>query len=959
MKKVFFGSIYIILNIFVFSCSNEKHVEGFSDLRVLADPEGDHITVIFSRDRDLDPCEVVTVSLKQPRGGKKRFIEPEWTVSEEGYALELPLEKKIPWHPDDPALYWLTLKIRDKQNNIFTVGSRRFGIRSLETKNGKFFLNDRPFYVRAYGGEGGCGCDELSKDAIRKRLTQAKAYGFNAVRHHTHIPKDSYMDIADEVGILVQMEIGGNQIGDDVASDRFAEWKDKWIAMIRMARDHPATFIYGCGNEMYGNSPGLIRVLDSLYVLAKTLDPGTLVLNRSGSNPFNDDYGKFDLIERPIGEYEHRAEFAHEAFDAYLRGDRKGRTDEFPVIAHEYPLVASYPNPDLIPKYDSIPSWIDTAIVMAKKNGLEALLPDFVRNTEAIQAQVRKEMLEEARKFPELDGYSMLRFTDCGAYVSGVVDDFSDPKNVPADKFLQTNGETVLLCSWNDRVLTNEDTLRITLHCSHHGGFPFGSRGGEWAILRGGEEEKWRGGEIPGFEVPAVDVKDIATIDILLHDLKKAQKLTLTARAFSGDKTIRNEWEFWVFPDVNKIEAEKTVIWDPNGRFAKLQEIMPGAEYINDLKASKDDLIITDSWDESFYEHMNEGGRIWVMSDKTWPWPEEMGIFGLHITRIDPAYQAPPVFPQLDEPLTNWLTVCSNHPKRYGNSGTMIIDHPALGDFPHDGYCDMQFWPMIYRAKSLRLKDFPGNVQPIIRAIDNFYRCESKGYLVDLQVGKGRLLISTLNLLQHLETSASTRYMTKQLYNYIKSDQSAPGSLIRTDELRQMLTTYAEEVRNNPPRVHSEMAARYETLWERRLSPGDVIVLYPYEADGISKNKLDIHYEYAQTQWYYKAVPGDELTWTFENDASGEYELHLNLAGVHTSNKIKLEIEDQGLSLELAPECSGSWQSFVETVIPVKDLKPGEHTLRIKIPEDVDVDNHIAFLIRDLQVKEIMKKEEY
>ena len=810
-------------------------------------------------------------------------------------------------------------------------------------------------YVRAYGGEGGCGCDDLSRDAIRKRLTQAKNYGFNTVRHHTHIPKENYMKIADEVGILVQMEIGGKQIGDDVHSERFAEWRDIWVDMVNMGRKHPSSFIYGCGNEMYYNTPGLIEVLDSLYDLAKELDPGTLVLNRSGSNPFNDDYGKFDLIERPIGEYEHRAEYANEAFQAYLRGNRKGRTDEYPIIAHEYPLVASYPNPDLIPKYDSIPPWIDTMMVKAKENGLEHLIPTYVKNTETIQTEVRKEMLEEARKFPELDGYSMLRFTDCGAYVSGVVDDFADPKNVSAEEFLQTNGETVLLCSWNERVLTDSDTLRISLHCSHHGGLPFGSRGGEWEIERGseGEAESWRRGTMGEFKIPAVDVKDIAKLDIPLHDLKEAQKLTLKAWAFSGKEKIQNEWDFWVFPEIKEVEAENTVIWDPNGRLEKLKEFMPGAACSSELKASKDKLIITDSWDESFYKHLNEGGRIWVISDKTWGWPEEMGIFGLHITRIDPAYQAPPVFPQLNEPLTNWLTVCSNHPKRYGNSGTIIHDHPALKNFPHKGYCDMQFWPMIYRAKSLHLKFFPDSIKPMIQAIDNFYRGEHKGYLVEMQVGKGILLISTLNLNQHLDWSASTRYMTSELYNYMKSDKVKPKIKISADDLEFMIYMQAEEVAKNPPRIHSEMAARYETLWERRLSVGEVIVLYPYEAEGISKNKLDIHYEYAQTQWYYKAAPGDELTWTFENDAPGDYELHLNLAGVHPRNKIKVEIEDQRLSIELEPECSGSWQSFAETVIPVKDLNPGEHVLKIIVPESSLEADGAVFLIRDLQVKQL------
>ncbi|MCF7833490.1 MAG: hypothetical protein K9N05_07965 [Candidatus Marinimicrobia bacterium] len=952
--KIYFISLIVIITI---SCTQEKPVIGFDDLRVISSMEDDSITVIFNRDRELIAGENILVTLTTP-DGKHKFRNKDIKCKADktgNYFLRFALERRMLWSPRNPNLYTLKIKIDDKENHSSYRGSCRFGIRSLKTQNGKFYLNGLPFYVRAYGGEGGCGCDDLSREAIRKRLIQAKNYGFNTVRHHTHIPKEAYMKIADEVGILVQMEIGGNQIGDDVHTEKFAIWEEKWKDMIKMGRRHPATFIYGCGNEMYRNDPGLIEVLDSLYVSAKALDPGTLVLNRSGSNPFNDAYGKFDLIERPIGEYEHNAEFANEAFEAYLRGDRKGRIDEFPIIAHEYPLVASYPNPDLIPKYDSIPEWIQITFDKAKENGLEHLLPVYVKNTEAIQAQVRKEMLEEARKFPELDGYSMLRFTDCGAYVSGVVDDFADPKNVSAEEFLQTNGETVLLCSWEKRVLSDRDTLKLTLHCSHHGNQSFGSRGGEWEIF--GEAEKWINGEIPEFKIQAVDVKDIVNIEIPLNEITDAQKLTLKASAVSGKKKIKNEWDFWVFPEAELIEGMKTYIWDPKERLKALASFIPEAIYEKDIQEflfTDEALILSDSWDESFYEHLDKGGKIWILSGKTWAWPEEMGIFGLHITRIDPAYQAPPVFPQLDEPLTNWLTICSNHPKRYGNSGTIIFDHPALKNFPHDGYCDMQFWSMIYRAKSLRLKDFPEGTKPMIQPIDNFYRGEYKGYLVEMQVGKGKLLISTLNLIQHLERSVSTRFMVQELLHYMLMSDHIPDLKISSDELRKFIETYAQEVLNDPPRDHSEMAARYETLWERRLSPSEVIVLYPYEAEEAVPEKLDIHYEYAQTQWYYKAGPGEVLTWKFENDIAGDFELYLNIAGVFPDNALKVQIDGRE-EITITPECSGSWQNFIENKVRIDDLDKGEHRLIIRIDDMITKEKGIAFLVREMQIKEIIK----
>src|SRR5213596_3020939 len=103
------------------------------------------------------------------------------------------------------------------------------------------------------------------------------------------------------------------------ASPEFAQTRALWEETLRLARRHPSVAIVSMGNEMYANDPKLVAAMDALYDLAKQMHPGVLVLNRSGSLPGNDAVGKYDLIERPIGEYEHSGKLAGEAFEAYLR----------------------------------------------------------------------------------------------------------------------------------------------------------------------------------------------------------------------------------------------------------------------------------------------------------------------------------------------------------------------------------------------------------------------------------------------------------------------------------------------------------------------------------------------------------------------------------------------------------------------------------------------------------------
>ncbi len=919
--------------------------EPVSDYFVLADPATGEIEVrIWIQKERAEEFRNARAQLviRHPDGREQEAgaIPLERTDKSDYYSIRANLDFSLSaaaWSPSSPSLYRARMTLLGANDTPIRSIEQRFGMRKLEAKGARFYVNGKPFFVRACAGEGGCGCDELSREQIRKRLEQMKNFGFNAVRHHTHVATDEYMDIADEVGIFVQMEIGGKAaIGDDPKSGRFQKAREDWARMIRMARRHPSAFIYSVGNEIYGNEAGLVECMDILYDMAKEMDPGTFVLNRSGSNPFNDTYGKFDLIERPIGEYEHTADFAREAFELYLRGPRKGRSGEFPIVAHEYPLVASYPNPELAAKYPKTPVWIQTAIDTARENGLEHLLPIFVNNTERIQAICRKEMLEEARRFRELDGYSMLRFTDCGAYVSGVVDDFADPKNVSRNEFLRTNGETVLLCGWERREYFYGETLSADIEISHHGGDPYAAPLCRWWLMNG--PDVLAKGEFTNVSVDPVNVALVGKMQAVIPHLPRPAKLTLRAELPDSRPLINNDWSFWAFPGerASSDTQRAAMFWDPQGRLAGIAKSYPGIEYSSaaDWTPSPDapaKLVITDSWQESFYEYLDRGGRVWVISDKTWPWPEEVGIFGLHITRIIPERQAPPVFPELDEKLTNWLTICSNNAKREGNSGTVVYPHPALGAFPHEGFCDMQFWPLIYRAKSLRMADFPPDTGVIIRAIDNFYRGRSKAYAAELRAGgKGRLFISTLNFTESFGRSPASRYLFDQFLCYTAGNEFQPRAEITVAGLRGMIDKFAAELAVNPRPPLNEMGARYDTVWRKRLQPGELVVLPVFDADGIDKRRIAAHYEYAQTQFYYPARPGDTLSWEFENKTESTFTCALSLAGPARGVSLRLRI-DESDAIEKDFAGSSGWGEFVQVEIPMQNLAKGKHTLALSV----------------------------
>ena len=82
--------------------------------------------------------------------------------------------------------------------------TRRFGIRRLCTAGTDLRLNGEPFYFRGICEHGYfpmTAHPTRDKAYYRHAIRTLKRLGFNAIRFHTQIPMEEYMEAADELGI--------------------------------------------------------------------------------------------------------------------------------------------------------------------------------------------------------------------------------------------------------------------------------------------------------------------------------------------------------------------------------------------------------------------------------------------------------------------------------------------------------------------------------------------------------------------------------------------------------------------------------------------------------------------------------------------------------------------------------------------------------------------------------------
>ncbi|MBS1372353.1 MAG: glycoside hydrolase family 2 protein [Lentisphaeria bacterium] len=159
------------------------------------------------------------------------------------------------WSPDTPNLYICTAQLFDGSGAEIDRITARFGFRSVEfdPEHG-FLLNGKKLLLRGVNiHEELCGIGTaVFRDGVARRYHILKSLGVNAVRlaHHPYAPE--FLELADEMGLLIFDEAfdkwTGQYYGYQVAFED--HWRDDVAEFVRRDRNHPSVFLWSVGNEV-------------------------------------------------------------------------------------------------------------------------------------------------------------------------------------------------------------------------------------------------------------------------------------------------------------------------------------------------------------------------------------------------------------------------------------------------------------------------------------------------------------------------------------------------------------------------------------------------------------------------------------------------------------------------------------------------------------------------------------
>jgi len=185
------------------------------------------------------------------------------------------------WSPEHPRLVDAVVTAGDD-----TVHSY-LGIRTAHVARRRFFLNDRPYYVRSVLNQGYWPESHLaapSPSALRDEVQLIKDLGFNATRVHQKFEDPRFLYWADRLGLLVWGEAPASFTFSPTTVERTVR---EWLEIVRRDRAHPSIVTWVPLNESWGvqhiaTDRRMHEFARALVSLTKALDPTRPVVSNDG-----------------------------------------------------------------------------------------------------------------------------------------------------------------------------------------------------------------------------------------------------------------------------------------------------------------------------------------------------------------------------------------------------------------------------------------------------------------------------------------------------------------------------------------------------------------------------------------------------------------------------------------------------------------------------------------------------
>lgn len=677
---------------------------------------------------------------------KERTIQtysnaPEQTESAYLIKAAIPLAEEIVlWNEFHPCCYEIELKVINVKGEVVVWDIKRTGFRQIRRVENHIQINGVRTFLR--GNIDCClypltGYPPMEKEMWYKVMGKTKEYGLNHIRFHSWCPPEAAYEVADELGIYLQIEGPmwlDNWMDIEVGSTPEQYWylPEEAAKIIKKYSYHASFCIFSNGNELNGD----FKLLEDIIVRTKSMNPYllyTLTTNWDRKTNPQDDL----FISQSVEDIGIRGQYFLEDMvnTISLNFDAGVAKRDVPVISHEVGQYVVYPNINEIAKYKGVlkPVNFETIKEDLEKKKLQKYVPDFISTSGRLAFELYKAEFEAALSTNDLAGIQILSLHDFPGQSTatvGLLDVFFDEKGITDKKeFTRFCNSRVLLLQMEKKVFTTEETIKASLSISNY-------RETECTDVTVKITVRNQDARLLYTEELTIKHLDIGLnqIGAVLTDfdiakLKGRQKLTIEAH-IEEDK-IDNEWILWIY------------------------------------EQCRDQKLLCETWSREIIDKLEAGENVILT-----PRPQE--IRELSAAKYFPVFWSPVHFISKDP---CGMMVSSRHPlfSKYYKS---------------DQNADYEWKAFLDHAYAVNL-DLLEDYDPMTMMVPNFYHNHKGSPLFELKAGNGKLLVCCFDFANN-PTMPQTVYLKNAISEYVNSKDFNPDFQISISDLNKLFCTENE-----------------------------------------------------------------------------------------------------------------------------------------------------------------------
>ena len=663
-------------------------------------------------------------------------------VNDKEYNLKI--DNPQPWSEFTPILYTRSIVYRGDTIPV------TFGFRKIEVKGRDIMLNGRPIYVR--GTVENCnfpltGYPPTDVESWKKIIQKCKDYGINTMRFHSYCPPEAAFIAADSLGFYLQPEgpswpNHGVKLNHGQHIDQYLTEETKKIC--DYYGNHPSFVMMAAGNEPAGD---WVTWCNNWVNTMKEYDNRHIYCGASvGGGWAWDNLSEYHVKGGARGlDWDHNAPQCTDDYFTQIEYPRnyKGKEpNNSPIIAHEQGQWCAFPDfkerslytgPYKAKNFDIFEDLLN-------KNGMASQAENFLYASGKLQVTAYKYEIERNLRTKDYSGFLLLGLNDYsgqGTALVGPLNVFWKEKGyVDSKQWKEFCGDIVPLAKFPKFVFQNTDTLNIPIEVYNASEGEIKDADIVYSIV----DKDMHNDIIAKYNATIKYGKnnEIRPISQQLNGIKTPSKLTLKV-SVNGNT---NEWDFWVYPA--KVEMPKTK-----------------------------DIYITDTLDSKAIKILTNGGKVLITAGGKIRYGNDVKQTYL------------PVFWN-----TSWFKMRPPH-----TTGAYIMNnHPIFKDFTTDSWQNINWWELVNKAQLMNLQEFPEEYQPIYQPIDTWHVSRKLGMIVEANVLKGKLLMTTFDINNNLNKRIVARQLRKSILEYMSSNEFKPEITLDIKVIRDLFEKEATKV---------------------------------------------------------------------------------------------------------------------------------------------------------------------